>query len=44
MITCEHCGKATGEGDIGEHWICDTCKVSEPDEETESEQEQPIQH
>ncbi|MFM9327589.1 hypothetical protein [Paenibacillus mesotrionivorans] len=30
MITCDACGKVNGEGDIGEHWICDSCKVPEP--------------
>ncbi|MDF2924281.1 MAG: hypothetical protein K0R57_3195 [Paenibacillaceae bacterium] len=33
MITCNECGKVNGEGDIGEHWICDSCKVPEPQEE-----------
>jgi len=30
IITCDCCGKTTGEGDIGAHWICDSCKVPEP--------------
>lgn len=33
MITCDACGKVNGEGDIGEHWICDSCKVPEPVED-----------
>lgn len=33
MITCNDCGKTSGEGDIGEHWICDSCRVPEPAEQ-----------
>lgn len=36
MITCNDCGKVNGEGDIGEHWICDSCKVPETQEEVKS--------
>lgn len=39
MITCDECGKVNGEGDIGEHWICDSCKVPEPGEEKSGEEE-----
>lgn len=27
MITCEQCGKKTGEGPVGESWICGDCKM-----------------
>lgn len=37
MITCPTCGKTNGEGDIGEHWICDSCKVPEPAEAPQPE-------
>jgi hypothetical protein len=36
MITCNECGKTNGEGDIGEHWICDSCKIPEPKDEPSS--------
>lgn len=36
MITCNDCGKTVGEGDIGEHWICDSCKIPEPKDEPKS--------
>ncbi|MGG2199075.1 hypothetical protein [Paenibacillus validus] len=30
MITCEKCAKKTGEGPVGESWICEDCKVEPP--------------
>lgn len=44
MITCNECGKVNGEGDIGEHWICDSCKVPEPPEEEKSEKTESKKH
>jgi hypothetical protein len=44
MITCTECGKVNGEGDIGEHWICDSCKVPEPQEKEKSADEKHEAH
>jgi ribosomal protein L37AE/L43A len=38
MITCEQCGKKTGEGPEGKSWICEDCKES-PDEEKNKQDE-----
>ncbi len=36
MITCENCGKKTGQGATGHNWICEDCKVSPEQETSES--------
>ncbi|TDG00792.1 hypothetical protein [Paenibacillus piri] len=27
-VTCNDCGKANGQGEIGTHWICEDCKMN----------------
>lgn len=43
MITCNECGKVNGEGDIGEHWICDSCKVPEPQDDEKPDADSGLQ-
>lgn len=33
MLTCEQCGKVTGDGEIGKEWICQDCRVAPEIEE-----------
>lgn len=33
MPTCECCNRTVKEGKQVEHWICEDCKVSEPEAE-----------
>ncbi|REE86455.1 hypothetical protein A8990_11064 [Paenibacillus taihuensis] len=45
-ITCEHCGKVNGHGEVGRSWICEDCRVDErgfvsPEEPAEEEQTPP---
>jgi hypothetical protein len=35
MITCENCGKKTGQDPTGQNWICEDCKVSPEQEATD---------
>ncbi|WP_284641245.1 hypothetical protein [Paenibacillus silviterrae] len=35
MITCGECGKIKGQGETGNSWICEDCKVEPPAKEEE---------
>lgn len=28
LVTCEQCGKYTGDGPVGKNWVCKDCRVS----------------
>jgi hypothetical protein len=36
MITCETCGKFTDGLEIGNHWVCEDCKI-DPQKENREE-------
>jgi hypothetical protein len=36
MITCDLCGKRTGDGPVGDNWVCEDCQVK-PEEKEESQ-------
>lgn len=39
-VTCKECGKTSGKGQTGTHWICEDCKVNEIDTSSNPDNEQ----
>lgn len=36
VIHCDNCRKQTGSGNLGNHWICEDCRLAEQETSEES--------